>query len=150
MKKCITCNCIKGIGEFHRNYDRCIECAKELNPEFKIKKTKQRKKLTIAEKADKIQNIRQIKFSQIYKELFPEKLKATSACNSLKSYQGTHKHHWSYRPEHWTDVIYLTVSQHRKVHYYIIYDQERFMFRDINGKLLASREEHLTYIDEVI
>ena len=141
---------MKQPGEFHRNYDRCIECAKRLNPEFKIKKIKQTKKLTISEKIDKIQDIRQIRFSEIYKELFPEKIKAINASVSLQSFGGMHKHHWSYRPEHWTDVIYLTISQHRKIHYYIIYDQERFMFRDVDGILLASKTDHLTYIDKII
>jgi len=84
---------------------------------------------------------------KIYSYLYPEKVAAQSAANSLPTQEGKHKHHWSYNLDHWKNVIYLTPSEHRLAHYYIRYDQERMMYRRLDGTLLATKSEHLAYIN---
>jgi hypothetical protein len=82
-----------------------------------------------------------------YKKKYPEKTKAKSVINKkIKSINGN-LHHWSYNKEHYLDVIDLTVKEHMKAHRFIIYDQERMMYRRIdNNELLDTRESHLAWI----
>ena len=58
---------------------------------------------------------------------------------------GNNLHHWSYNDEHFKDVIELNVKDHAMVHRHIIYDQERMMYRDLDGVLLDTRERHIEY-----
>jgi len=62
------------------------------------------------------------------------------------------KHHWSYNIEHAKDVIFLGSANHSYLHRFLIYDQERFMFRCvvsagdyIKGELLDTKERHIEY-----
>ena len=60
------------------------------------------------------------------------------------------RHHWSYLPEHRTDVLHITVSEHHKAHRFMVYDQERMQYRTLDGVLLDSKESHETYIRQRI
>lgn len=84
-----------------------------------------------------------------YKKRYPEKQKAKNMSNSIVPPDGTEKHHWSYCEEHWKDVIFLSNSDHNKLHRYMIYDQERMMYRTINGILLDTREAHEKYLNSI-
>lgn len=77
---------------------------------------------------------------------YPEKLAAKARCKRMKRGTGMHLHHWSYRSEHVKDVIELSVMNHGKAHRFIVYDQERMMYRTIDGVLLDTKERHLDYI----
>jgi hypothetical protein len=77
--------------------------------------------------------------------IYPEKYKASIASQRIPS-NGGHNHHWSYNEKHQLDVINLSVKDHMKAHRFIIYDQERFMYRTIDGLLLDTKEKHLKYI----
>ena len=57
-----------------------------------------------------------------------------------------HLHHWSYNKEHWKDCIELSEKEHNLAHRYMIYDQERMMYRDLDGILLDTKEAHLEYL----
>ena len=59
-----------------------------------------------------------------------------------------HLHHWSYNQEDWLDVIQLSIKEHHFLHRYIIYDQERMMYRGLDGVLLDTKEKHLKYYDD--
>jgi hypothetical protein len=61
-----------------------------------------------------------------------------------------HNHHWSYNEEHQIDVIDLSQKDHFKAHRFIIYDQERMMYRNLEGVLLDTKEKHLKYIMHMI
>jgi len=87
-----------------------------------------------------------------YKEKYPEKYKAKCAIGMIKKIiKGNHLHHWSYNEEHYKDVIEITPKQHAKAHRFIIYDQERMMYRrfDTNA-LLDTREAHEDFINYCI
>lgn len=57
------------------------------------------------------------------------------------------KHHWSYNKEHAKDVIFLSKADHYKAHRFIIYDQERMMYRRCDTlELLDTKESHLEFI----
>jgi len=68
-----------------------------------------------------------------------------------KPFEGAEKHHWSYNSEHYKDVIWLSTKDHKKAHRFIIYDQERMMYRRIdNLQLLDTKEYHEGYIKSII
>lgn len=84
-----------------------------------------------------------------YQQKYPEKSLATRYTQIfLVKIPGFNLHHWSYNQEDWLDVIELTIKDHGFIHRYIVYDQERMMYRDLNGLLLDTKEKHLKYFDE--
>jgi len=86
-----------------------------------------------------------------YYERYPEKVISKSKMGKLKaSINGNQLHHWSYNIEHAKDVIELTVKEHNLLHRYIIYDQERKMYRDLKGVLLDTKESHLKILGKLI
>jgi hypothetical protein len=78
---------------------------------------------------------------------YPEKVKIHSFCSSVKpQIKGNNLHHWSYNIEHAKDCIELPMKEHYKLHRFIIYDQERFMYRRVDTmELLDTKEKHLEY-----
>lgn len=81
---------------------------------------------------------------------FPEKYKARTACNRMKLENGLHCHHWSYQVAHHKDIIPMSILDHAKLHRYIVYDPERFMYRVAEtGLLLDTRDDHEKYIEIV-
>lgn len=60
---------------------------------------------------------------------------------------GFHLHHWSYNQEDWLDVIKLEIKDHYFLHRYIIYDQERMMYRGLDGVLLDTKNKHIEYFE---
>jgi hypothetical protein len=87
-----------------------------------------------------------------YNEKYPEKLKARSASQHMKALEkGNHLHHWSYNEEHYKDVIELNPKHHAKAHRFIVYDQERMMYRRVDSNiLLDTKEAHESFIFECI
>lgn len=83
-----------------------------------------------------------------YAAKYPEKYKARIASQHMKkSIKSNHLHHWSYNEEHCKDVIEITPKQHAKAHRFIVYDQERMMYRRFdNNILLDTREAHESFI----
>jgi len=83
---------------------------------------------------------------------YPEKRKAHLKSYMLKSPEiGLEKHHWSYNEEHYKDVIWLSKKQHMKGHRFIVYDQERMMYRNcFNMILLDTKEKHEIFIKSCI
>lgn len=81
-------------------------------------------------------------------EKYPEKKKAASLTSHFKSAKGNQSHHWSYNDEHLKDVIELTIARHAAAHRFMKYDQERKMYRGLDGVLLDTKERHLEYIKQ--
>ena len=86
-------------------------------------------------------------YDKEYGELYPEIKKADWMGQYLPEIKGKVKHHWSYREEHWKDVIYLTRSEHRKIHHIIIYNQAEKMFCTKDGRLLDTKLKHIIFIN---
>lgn len=82
-----------------------------------------------------------------YNSTYPEKRKAKLAAQRIPvTTKGNNNHHWSYNEEHWRDVIELEPLEHYKLHRYIVYDQERMMFRRSDTmELLDTKERHYEY-----
>ena len=83
-----------------------------------------------------------------YYEKYPEKKICKVYMKKMKpSAIGMEFHHWSYNLIHAQDVIELSIRQHNKAHRFLIYDQERMMYRRIDtNELLDTKEKHLEFI----
>lgn len=86
----------------------------------------------------------------LYRERYPEKLLATRAAKNLFREDGKELHHWSYNKQHFKDVIELSIQEHAFLHRYIIYDQERKMYRTLEGVLLDTKEGHIEYFNQLL
>ncbi len=86
-----------------------------------------------------------------YNSRYLEKRKAKGVSNSLKPLiKGNELHHWNYNIEFAKDVIELSQKDHAKIHRFIKYDQKTFMYKDLNGNLLDTREKHQELINKVL
>ncbi len=164
MKKiCSICKKEKLLREFYKHKEcadghinQCKTCVKEKD---KVKRkdpvAAQQERDRGREKYHRLysgkKKVRSSKSSQLYYNKYPEKYKADSASQHLKAkVPRNHLHHWSYNEEHWKDVIELSQKHHNKAHRFIVYDQERMMYRKLSGELLDTKEKHIEYITFMI
>ncbi len=163
MKTCKICNLPKELEEFYEHpkskdgySHKCKECSKSQakdrhhkimnNPELA---EKERKRCREKDRKAK-RGYRKPKVHNAYRKQFPEKYKAHMASQQLERKEGYILHHWSYNEDHYKDCISLTLLEHAKAHRFIIYDPERYMFRNLEGVLLDTKERHEKYIKEMI
>ena len=163
MKKCFKCGELKPLDSFYKHpqmadgrLNKCIDCAKNdvanrvslLNndPLFvESERTRGREKYTRlyagTGKANPMATKRHI-------AKYPEKREASNKCAALKKpFPDAERHHWSYNQEHYKDVIWLTKKEHMKAHRFIVYDQERMMYRRCDTNiLLDTKEAHEEFI----
>lgn len=168
VKTCYKCGKEKPLAEFYKeskmadgHFNKCKECANkdyrvyrkhklDTDPTFKEKERKRGR-----ERHRKFySNIRkssgeQKKCDEKYAERFPEKRRAKNSSKYITTKKGYNNHHWSYNIEHFKDVISLLYTEHYKLHRYMIYDQERMMYRTLQGVLLDTREKHILYCESI-
>ncbi len=166
-KICFKCNTEKELSEYYKHkkmgdghLNKCKTCTKKDTKEItdakistpeglELERKRHRDKYHRLDYRKKHKPTPEMKKEAMSKwhQKFPERQKAKSAISKkLKSEKGN-LHHWSYNKEHYFDVIDLTVREHNKAHRFLIYDQERMMYRRTdNNELLDTRERHLEWI----
>jgi len=164
-KKCFKCEKIKPLSNYYvhkkmadGHLGKCKECTKldvrkresKLieNPEWiKSERKRHRDKYFRLEYKEKHKSTSKEanEAMEKYREKFPEKYKANSSSQRISSKLG-HNHHWSYNKDHWKDVIDINPKNHLKAHRFLIYDQERMMYRGLDFVLLDTKKKHLDYI----
>ena len=83
---------------------------------------------------------------------YPEKIKARHKANYTikRNMVNSALHHWSYNQDHWEDIIELPIKEHYKLHRYIIYDQDYYMYRRVDTmELLDTKQAHLSYYESI-
>ena len=164
MKQCKECKVLKDESLFYGVQGECKECTKKrikkreallrLNPEWLEKeRLRSREKYYRLNYKEKYKPSPESKKETIdrFNRKYPEKLKAKNLASSLKpKTKGNHLHHWNYNTEFAKDVIELTPKDHAKIHRFIKYDKKTFMYKDLNGILLNTKEKHLNLINIVL
>lgn len=164
-KKCFACGRNKELNDFYTHprmadghLNKCKECTKndvKKNYQELIKDPEwiEQERARGREKAKRLgyKSISTYGRTKATREKYPEKYAAHKKSQYIKlNFEGAHRHHWSYNEEHQRDVIQLRKSDHGKAHRFLIYDQERKMYRTLSGELLDTRERHEIYILEMI
>lgn len=163
-KQCFKCGLLKPLSMFYRHkamgdghLNKCIECAKE-DTKRRISTLKSDNQWVESERKRGREKYRRLyvgknsknraSYNLKYFEKYPEKKFAKTRAGKLKRpSKGVEGHHWSYNEEHYEDVIWMTKKDHMKGHRFIIYDQERMMYRRCdNNVLLDTKDLHLQYI----
>lgn len=164
-KQCFKCKLFKPLSEFYKHaqmYDghvnKCKDCNKKdihknyadnilkdgyIEKERKRGRDKAKRLYSGTNKANPVA-------IGNYNVKYPEKLLAKNASCRLRT-TGFEKHHWSYNEQHYKDVIWVTKQHHMKAHRFLIYDQERFMYRRFDTlELLDTKERHNEFIQYCI
>jgi glucan-binding YG repeat protein len=167
-KKCFKCEKTLVISEFYTHLkmrdghlNKCKKCTKievrkreielKKNPDWVEKEKKRaRDKYYRLEYKGKHKSTPERKREIIkkYNQKFPEKALARKYTEIyLTKNPGYNLHHWSYNQEDWLDVIELPIKEHHFFHRFIKYDQERMMYRGLDGILLDDRKSHTEYLE---
>lgn len=163
-KKCLECGEIKSLGLFYKkvsmadgHLNKCKDCTKKRVSANYFENMKDpdfvnRERIRSRERYRSLpKRIRDPDFKKKYQgkwlDRFPEKRMAQSVVRRKYKLKGYQRHHWSYNEEHYLDIIHLSEKDHKKAHRFLIYDQERFMYRGVDNVLLDTKEKHLKYIN---
>ena len=168
MKKCFRCNIEKPLSEFYTHprmadghLNKCKECTKS-DSQAKYLETmndpakKFKEAVRQAEKQAKYRKMGTaavgdgMRGERDQRTKYPEKYMARSLSQHIAIKNGEHRHHWSYNQEHSRDVIIMPKLDHIQIHRYIVYDQERKMYRRLDGVLVDTREHAEQYYEYVL
>lgn len=170
-KKCFKCEKLLSISEFYKHkqmadghLNKCKICTKsetkerekELrkNPEWVAKERKRNREKNIRLGYSilyKPSTERRKEYDKKYNQRFPEKAMARKYTEIfLTKLPEINLHHWSYNQEDWLDIIELSIKDHYFIHRFIVYDQERMMYRTLDGMLLDTKENHVKYFEECL
>lgn len=167
MKKCFKCGIKKPLADFYKHnkmadgfLNKCKDCTKKdvkktyntiKNDPVFIEAQRQRGRDKYLRLYKGLPNNPEVhkKAMDNYRRNYPEKIACKSLAGKLKRTPGFELHHWSYNIEHAKDVIELEVERHKFIHRFLIYDQEHYMYRGLNNKLLDTKELHLEYINSL-
>jgi hypothetical protein len=146
MRICTDCKESKTLDLFHKNSQtkdgislHCKVCANKRGRKYYLTAGKKKYVQRSADLNKKYNITKRLKY--------PEKVAAANALSRIMPVtDGNHLHHWSYNEIHYKDVIELPRSEHDKIHRYMIYDNDKKMYRRRDTmELLWSRNIHIKF-----
>lgn len=148
-KVCFKCKKEKPISEFYIHpkmpdchLNKCKECTKKDVRENYLKKIEDPDYI---EKERLRGRIKYAKYKYKNKVQHPEnKATARYLRNNGVETHGKEIHHWNYNLKN--DVFILHPRAHALIHKYIVFDKESNMFKDKNGVLIDTKEDHFHLI----
>lgn len=168
MKICFKCGLEKPLSLFYKHkmmadghLNKCIDCTRKdvkqrfdvltaTDPEFvESEKFRARDKYRRLYKGTKTSPLVREKSNENYLNRYPEKYAAKNQSVNIECPEGFHKHHWSYKEEHYKDIMIIPADLHYKIHRYMNYDQKEMKYRTSEGVLLETRELHELFIEIV-
>ena len=170
MKKCFKCNQTKALSEFYAHkqmpdghLNKCKDCTKldvstrdnilKKDPKYVESQRRIKRKCyhNIKHKSSKPTTEKKANTMKKYYEKYPEKAQARIIMRDLPKAINGNWHHWSYNIKDCKDLIDIAIKDHMKAHRFLIYDQERMMYRRCdNLELLDTKKKHLEYILDCI
>jgi len=135
------------MGDGHLN--KCKECAKKDVDKREKEKRKdpewvERERVRSIEKYHRLgYKDKQVEWNK--KRPWTQNSVYKSLHNTLKCKKGNTLHHWCYKEESLKDVFEMRAEDHKKIHRFLIIDNDELKFRTINGVLLDTKEKHWEY-----
>jgi hypothetical protein len=167
-KVCFKCGNEKELTQYYKHkamadghLGKCKECTKK---DSKLRETELRKDVLFVESEKKRSREKYHRLNykekhkptkenkrlimERYNNKYPEKKNARSAMKGLKAQtKGNHLHHWSYKEEHFKDVIEVTEKLHNVIHREMTYCKDKKLYiSKLNGELLDTKDKHIAFI----